>query len=197
MDWVNATLHTRETQGDCPAPQITSEPTEESEHNISCLTARFSVRMWKQVASAQGETTPGSEVSSGKCPKQLGLNEEVQKSPTIITSNPPEQASSALPTLEGTSQEASMEACTSLENGTPIGGPPSADNVVGEAPPPETVVGLSLLARRSNFAISSSCKPRGPNRLVLNSLVISMKWYHLSADTSTLGRNAAQSIIDC
>ena len=35
--------------------------------------------------SAQGETTPKSEVPGGKRPKRLGLDEEVQKSPDIVT----------------------------------------------------------------------------------------------------------------
>ena len=79
VDWVNPTLPTRETQGDCPAPHI-----------------GFSTRMRKQAMSAQGETTLDSEVPSGKCPKWSGLNEVVHKSSTEITSNSLELASDAL-----------------------------------------------------------------------------------------------------
>ena len=91
MDWVNPTLLTRETQGDCPIPQIASEPTEESEQDMSSLVAGFIAQMRKQAASAQGETTPDSEVVGGKRPKRLGLNEEVQKSPTFIILDSPEE----------------------------------------------------------------------------------------------------------
>ena len=51
--------------------------------------------------SAQGETTLGSKVPGSKCPKWLGLNEEVQKISTVITSNSPERASNAFLALEG------------------------------------------------------------------------------------------------
>ena len=39
----------------------------------------------------KGETTPDSEVVGGKRPKRLGLNEEVQKSPTFIILDSPEE----------------------------------------------------------------------------------------------------------
>ena len=67
VGWVN--LPTRETQGDRPAPQTASEPAEESEQDMFSLTVGFVVRMRKRVTSAQGETTPGSEVPGGKHPK--------------------------------------------------------------------------------------------------------------------------------
>ena len=57
---------------------------------MSSLLARFVARMGKRAGSAQGETTPDFEVLGGKCPKRSGLNEEIQKSPSIITSNSPE-----------------------------------------------------------------------------------------------------------
>ena len=87
MDWVIPTLPTEETQGDRLAPQIASESAEESEHDMYSLVVGFSVRMLKRAASAQGETTPGSEVPGGKCLKRSGLNEEVQKISTVITSD--------------------------------------------------------------------------------------------------------------
>ena len=39
---------------------------------MSSLAARFIVRILKQAASAEGETTPGLEASNKKCPKQSG-----------------------------------------------------------------------------------------------------------------------------
>ena len=58
-------------------PQIPSELVKEIEHNISSLIVGFFSRIRKKVASAQGETTPGSGVPNSKRPKRLGLNEEV------------------------------------------------------------------------------------------------------------------------
>ena len=68
---------------------------------MSSLVAGFAARMPKRATSAQGETTPSSEVPGDKRPKRSGLNEEVQKSPTVITSDSPKRASDALSTLEG------------------------------------------------------------------------------------------------
>ena len=42
---------------------------------MSSLAVGFAPRIRKRAASAQGETTPGSEVSSGKRPNRSGLNE--------------------------------------------------------------------------------------------------------------------------
>ena len=126
---------------------IANESAEEREDNMSSLTARFSTRMRKQATSAQRETTPGSDVPGGKRPKRSGLNDEVQNSPTVVTLDSPEQASDALPTLEGTTQGVPKESYTSLENGILVRGPLSADNVVGEAPFAETIVGVLLWAR--------------------------------------------------
>ena len=56
---------------------------------MSSLAAGFIPRMRKRAASAQGETTPGFEVPGDKCLKQSGLNEKVQKIPTLITSDSP------------------------------------------------------------------------------------------------------------
>ena len=77
MDWVNPIPPTGETRGVRPVPQIASEPTEESEDDMSSLTAGFAARMCKRAASAQGETTPSFEVPSGKHSKRFGLDEEV------------------------------------------------------------------------------------------------------------------------
>ena len=60
-----------------------------------------------------------------------------------------EQASNALPTLEGASQDASKEACALLEDGVPTGGPPNADGVMMEAPS-KIAVRLSFSARLAN-----------------------------------------------
>ena len=48
---------------------IASDSAEERKDDLSNLTARFASRMRKQAASAQGDTTPGSEVSGEKCSK--------------------------------------------------------------------------------------------------------------------------------
>ena len=65
------------------------------------------MRMHKWVASAQVDTTLGFEVSGEKHPNWFGLDEEAQKSPTVITIDSLERASDVLPTLEGASQDAS------------------------------------------------------------------------------------------
>ena len=62
---------------------------------------------------------------------------------------------------------------------------------MGEAPSIETTVGLPLLARQFNLAIAGPRRPRGPDRLVLNSPVKLMNWDHLSADIFVPGSNAA------
>ena len=67
-----------------------SHPAEEKEDDMSSLAIEFSARMRKRATSAQGETTPGFEVSGGKCPKQSGPDEEAQKSMAIITMDSPE-----------------------------------------------------------------------------------------------------------
>ena len=81
--------------------QISSEPAEEREDDMSSLADGFSARMHKRVASVQGESTPGSEVPGGKRPKQSGLGDAVQRSPMVVTLDSLEQASDALPTLVG------------------------------------------------------------------------------------------------
>ena len=53
MDWVDPNA---------------SNPAKEMEDNMSSLATRFSALMRKRVASAQGETTPGFEVSGVKRP---------------------------------------------------------------------------------------------------------------------------------
>ena len=52
---------------------------------MSSLASIFAARMPKLAASAQGETTPGSEVLGGKHPKRLGLNKRVQKISIVIS----------------------------------------------------------------------------------------------------------------
>ena len=64
VDWVNHP--TRETQGDSPAPQIANGSAVEGEQDMSSLAVGFAAQMRKRAASAQGETTLGSEVPSGK-----------------------------------------------------------------------------------------------------------------------------------
>ena len=98
---------------------------------MSSLAARFATRICKRAVSAQGKTTPCSEVPGGKRSKRSGLDEEVQKSPTVVSLDSPQQASDALPALEGAAQDASREAYAYLEDGIPAGKPPSVDKVVG------------------------------------------------------------------
>ena len=83
-----------------------------------------------------------------------------------------------------------------MENGISAGGPPSTDKVVSEAPFAKTVVGPPLSARWSDLVITGLYRPRGPDKLVLNSCVKPMKWDHLSVDTYVPGPDVAQSIID-
>ena len=68
---------------------ISSDSAEEREDDMSSLAAGFSTRMRKWIASAQGETTSGSEVFGGKCFRRSGPDEEAQKSPTVITMDYP------------------------------------------------------------------------------------------------------------
>ena len=112
MDWVNP---------------IFSEPTKEREGDMSNLAARFSARMRKRAVSTQGETTLSFEASSGKHLKRYGLDEEAQKSPTVIIVNSLERASDSLLAWEGAAQDASKEACALLEDATLTRRPPNAD----------------------------------------------------------------------
>ena len=65
----------------------------------------------------------------------------------MITMDSPKRAPDALSTLEGTAQGVPKEAYALLEDGISAGGPPSANNVVGEAPFVETSI-VSLLSTR-------------------------------------------------
>ena len=84
-----------------------------------------------------------------------------------------------------------MKACASLEDGISTMGPSNANNVMGEAPSIETVVIPLLSTRQFNLGIGGSYRPKGPDRLVLNSPVKPMNWDHPSGPDST------QSIINC
>ena len=61
-----------------------SDPDEEREDDMCNLVARFAARMRKWAMSYHGETTPDSEVFDGKRPKRFGLDEEAQRSSTVI-----------------------------------------------------------------------------------------------------------------
>ena len=140
-----------------------SDSTKEREADMSNLAAEFVAQMRKRAASSQRETTPGSEVSSEKLPKRSGLDEEAQKSPAVIVVNSPKRASNVLPALEGATQDASREACASLEDGAPAGGLPNVDRAVSEAPTTKTTISPPLQTRRP--------KVRLPDRLRLGSYV--------------------------
>ena len=163
-----------------------SDSAKEWEDDMSSLTVGFVTRMHKRAASAQRETTPGSEVSSEKRLKRSSPDEEAQRSPVVIVVNSLEQASNALLALEGAAQDASREACASLKDGVPVGGPRNVDRVVREAPL-EVVVGPFFPARLVNVS---------PLRLVLNLPINPMMRDQPSTDTSVLSSNVSQSIID-
>ena len=103
-----------------------------------------------------------------------------------------ERAFDALPALEGASQDASREACASLEDGVPAEGPPNADGVMGESLS-EIVVGPSFLARLAN---ACPHRPRLPNRLMLGSYVLPKEWDNPSVDIVAPSLKAAREIID-
>ena len=138
MDWVDP---------------ISSELVEEREGDMSSLAYGFSAHMCKRVASPQRETTPCSEASEGKSPKRSGLDEEAHKGLKIIVVDSLERAFNTLPEFEGVAQDASKEACASLEDGAPARGPPKADQAVSEASATETTISLPLQAIRSRLTI--------------------------------------------
>ena len=80
---------------------ISIEPIEEREEDMSSLAAGFTTWICKQSTSAQRETAFSSEGPGGKRLKPSGLDEEAQKSPTVIIVDSLEQAPDALPAWEG------------------------------------------------------------------------------------------------
>ena len=147
--------------------------------------------MHLRAASAQGETTPGFEVFGGKRPKRSSSDEEAQKSLAVITVDSLERAPDALLALEGTSHNASREACASLEDGVLTERPPNADGVMGEAPI-EMGVGSSFSAMLANIG---PCKPRPPNWLMLGIYVMLQEWNHSSEDKVAPGPEAAMFLL--
>ena len=87
-----------------------------------------------------------------------------------------ERASDALPTLEGAAQDASREACASLEDGALARGPPKDDQAVSEAFAAETTICLPLHAKWSSLIIPSSRRVRLLDRLMLGSYVKPIEW---------------------
>ena len=79
--------------------------------------------------------------------------------------------------LDSVAQEAPKEHFGSLEDRVPNEGPPDANRAVTEAPL-EIAVELPFSARLTNAAPH---KLKGPDRLVLNSPIILMKWYQPSS----------------
>ena len=79
-----------------------------------------------------------------------------------------------------------------LGDGVPAGGPPNAYRVVGEAPL-EIGTKLSLSARLANVGPR---RLKGPDRLVLNSPVILMKWKQPATGAPEPGPDTFQLIID-
>ena len=138
--------------------QNASDPVEERENDKSSIVAGFAARMHKQVENSQGETTPGSEVFGGKCPKRSGPDEEAQRILTVIAVDSPERASDALSALEGAARDVSQEACASLEDRVPTGGPRNVDRVMREAP-------LKAVVRQLFSARLAIVGPRRPRAL--------------------------------
>ena len=94
--------------------------------------------------------------------------------------------------MEGASQDASREACVSLEDGVIAGGPPNAAGVEGKACS-EIVVGSSFSTKLANAG------PRRPTLfdwLMLGSYVLPQEWDCPLADTVAPGPEAAREIID-
>ena len=87
MDWTN--------------PRI-SESAEEEEAKMFGLVSSFATKMRKRAARAQGETNPSTEASGGKHPQLIGLDEEAQKSLTVINVDSLERAFNAQSALEDT-----------------------------------------------------------------------------------------------
>ena len=54
-----------------------------------------------------------------------------------------------------------------LEDGAPTRGPPNVDQAISETLSINTIIGLSLQARRSSLAILGAHRARLPNRLML------------------------------
>ena len=181
MDWVDLIL---------------SEPAEEREEDMSCLTAGFVVRIRKRVASAQIENAFGFGGLSGKRPKWSGPNQKAQKSPVVITLDSPERTLDALMALEGASQDTSKAACASLEDGAPAEGPPNADQAISESLAAETTIGPPLQTRRYNLTIPDAHRANLPDRLMIGSYVKLIEQGSPSMDTPTLGPNEARTIIN-
>ena len=74
---------------------IANEPIEEREDDMSSITTRFATQLHKRAASTQRETILGFEFPGDKRLKRSGLNDEVQRSLTVVTLDSPEQASDA------------------------------------------------------------------------------------------------------
>ena len=66
-----------------------SKSAKKEEVEIAGLISGFSARMRKRAASTKGETAPSYEAPSGKRPKLSGLDEQAQKSPTVINVDSP------------------------------------------------------------------------------------------------------------
>ena len=104
----------------------------------------------------------------------------------------PERASDTLSALEGAFQDASREACASLEDRILTKGPPDAARVEGEARS-EIDDGLSFSAKLANAGRS---RPRLHDRLMLGSYVLQQEWDCPSVDVVAPGPKAAREIID-
>ena len=143
MDWTN--------------PRI-SESAEEEEAKMFGLVSSFSTKMRKRAARAQGETNLNTEASGGKRPQLIGLDEEAQKSLTVINVDSLERAFNAQSALEDTPYGASKKACTLPESGIPTKGSPGVERAVAKA-------SLEVAAALSSLSRLASVGPHRPRNV--------------------------------
>ena len=174
---------------------IINESTEEMEAEMSSLAVGFAARMLKQAASAQGETTLGSDGLDEKRFKQSSSVEEVQISPTVIYVDSPKRAPGALSDLEGDARGASFKVCVSLEDRALVGEPSLDDKVTNEALLAEEAGGPPPWAKWPSLALSEAWRIRPPDKLIPDSYVKLLEWSHQPTDALAPDHEAAQLLV--
>ena len=160
---------------------------------MSGLVYGFSARMRKPAASAQGEIVPSFEVPSGKRPKLFDLDEEAEKSPTVINVESPNRAFGAELALEDAPLGASKEACVLSEGGILTGGSPGAKGAMVEASLEVVPTPLFL----SRLVSVGPHRLRMPDQLLLSSYVPPQEWVHPLADIVAFSLEGTREIINC